>query len=545
MLFPRYPVGLLLLLFCWNPLVAQWDEPVFWDYKEWKLDAVLEDISQKHGLRFSYSRDFVELGAAVTYKAGGIPLESALTEVLDLAAISFIRLDAQVVLKKKKQKPRQKFRHRSLATIPLPKQVPQMSPLYPFEDAAERLANLLRRPPPYNTVVLLPFTSVKNIDEPENRPELRTFTPAPGTPVSSGRLAQVSLIPYVGTNAMKSSELVNRLSVNVVWGTNGGVSGFEIGGLINHIRKNVVGLQLAGLGNVVNGSVKGMQFAGAFNVSKGDLDGIQFAALINSVGGGRAVQITGGMNLSYGNISGFQGSGLVNRTRGNMDGLQVAGLVNTATGKVRTQIALLGNRAEQVRKAQLGLLLNKTTVLEGFQFALVNITDTVTRGALPVSFLTIVKSGYNRMELSAGDFLSAGLARKVGTHAFYNIFYGGFRWQQGEQAWGLGYGIGSAPQLGRRFLLNLELLGIQVKESAPWFQELHLLNQFRCLLGAIVGRRTEFFAGPTANLMLSKKYDPETDVRGSAFVPPTLYDFTDARGLNRKFWVGFNAGLRF
>lgn len=545
MLFSRYPVRLLLLLFCWNPLSAQWDEPVFWDYEQWTLDAVLEDISRHHGINFSYSRDFVELGTTLSYKASGIPLETALTAVLDLADISYIRLDAQVVLKKKKGKPKPKFHQNSLASLPLPEQVPQLSPLYPVEDATERLANLLRRPPPYNTVVLLPFTSVKKIDQITNKPGLKSPVPTLVRARNTGRLAQVSLLPYVGTNALKSSELVNRLSVNVVWGTNGGVNGFEIGGLINHIRKNVVGLQLAGLGNIVNGSVKGMQFAGAFNVSKGVLDGIQFAALINGVGGGSAVQITAGVNLSYGNISGFQGAGLFNRTRGEVDGLQLAGIMNRASGKVRTQIALLGNRATQVQKAQLALLLNKTTILEGFQFALVNIADTVRRGAVPVSLLTIVKSGYNRVEVAAADFLSAGLAWKPGTHAFYNIFYGGFRWQTGEQIWGLGYGIGSAPQLGSRFLLNLELLGIQIKESGPWFEQLHLLNQFRCLLGAIVGKRTEFFAGPTANLMLSKKYNPETDIRGSAFVPRTLYEFTDARGLNRKFWIGFNAGLRF
>lgn len=543
MYFSRFSVWLLIFLFCRLPLLAQWDAPAYWDYRMAPLGSVLEDIGRKYGVNFSYSPDFIEVDRKVTHNASGRLFEPALAELLDLAQVSFIRMESQVVLKQKKAQASPKIKHLRLSARPLPTEVPQLSPLYPVEDAAERLANLMRRPAPYNDLVPLPDNPIKTsagssqprnysvqpVSLPENKP--------------AGRLAQISLLPYIGTNAFNSQQLVNRLSVNVVWGTNGGVSGFEVGGLINHIRKNVVGFQVAGLGNMVNGRVQGMQFAGAFNVNRGQLDGFQLASLFNGSGGGKAVQLAGGFNLAYGNISGLQAAGLFNRAGGSVDGLQVAGLMNVAEGKVRTQIALLANVSGQIEKSQLSLLFNKTATLEGLQFSLVNVSDTVRRG-VPVGILTLVKNGYNRLEVSAGDLLSAGIAVKPGAYVFYNIFFVGFRWQAGEHALGLGYGIGSALRLGGRALLNLELLSTQIDESGTGFNTLHLLNQFRCLFEARVGKRTSFFAGPTFNVMLSKKYNPETGIWGTALVPHTLYDFTDSRGLNRKIWIGFNAGIR-
>lgn len=523
-------------------LFAQASPLAHWDYREAQLEEVLSDISRTYGVNFSYSSDFIAVDRKVTHQAAGATFEVALEQLLDKVGVTFARIESQFVLRKKNVRRLSKITFRTLPVLPLASEVPQLSPLYPVPDAAERLATLMKRPPPFNDLLPLVPTPAPVVVAEDVRDPLRRVALV----ISKGksRLAQVSLLPFVGTNAFNSQRMTNRLSVNVVWGTNGGVNGFEVGGLLNHIRKNVVGLQLAGVGNMVNGSVQGMQFAGVFNVSRGKLDGIQVATLFNHSGGGPAVQLTGGFNLSSGNVAGLQAAGLFNRSAGNVAGLQVSGLTNIALGDVRTQLSLLFNHAREVEKAQMSLLLNRSTVLRGFQFGLVNISETVS-GGMPFGFLTLVKNGYNRIEIATGELLTSGVAIKPGARVFYNIFYLGLRSGKEGNLWGLGYGIGTAPRLGKRYLLNLELLSTQIREDRPWFDDLHLLNQFRCLLEAGLGRRFGIFAGPTANLMFSRRYDPETDTYGSAFVPYTLYEETDEQGLNRKFWIGFNAGLRF
>ena len=522
-------------------LFAQASPLAHWDYREAQLEGVLADISVKYGVNFSYSSDFIGLDRKVTHQATGAMFEVALGQLLDGVGVTFTRIESQFVLRKKNVRRLPKITFRPLPVLPLASEVPQLSPLYPVPDAAERLATLMKRPPPFNDLLPLPVTPAPVIASDPQAPLRRMDL---SRPQDKSRLAQVSLLPFVGTNAFNSQRMTNRVSVNVVWGTNGGVNGFEVGGLLNHIRKNVVGLQLAGVGNIVNGSVQGMQFAGGFNMSRGKVDGIQFATIFNHSGGGPAVQLAGGFNLASGNVAGLQAAGIFNRSGGNVVGLQVSGLMNFALGDVRTQLALLFNHAREVEKAQMSLLFNRSTVLRGFQFGLVNMSETVS-GGVPFGFLTLVKNGYNRIEIATGELLTGGVAIKPGAEVFYNIFYFGLRTEKANNLWGLGYGIGTAPRLGKRYLLNLELLSTQIREGRPWFDELHLLNQFRCLLEAKLGRRFGIFAGPTANLMFSRRYDPETDTYGSAFVPYTLYEETDERGLNRKFWIGFNAGLRF
>ncbi len=545
MLFNRWLMTGFLVFVLGYPSLAQGDQPAVWAYHEADMEAVLADIGRNYGVSFSYSKDFIAIHKKITHTAAGETFEAALGKLLEGANITYVRVGSQFVLRKKPMRRLSKMTFFPIVPLPLASEVPQLSPLYPVPDAAARLANLMKRPPPYNDLLSLPVTPVLPVAAPENtasRASLRRIE-LPEKREQS-RLAQVSLLPYVGTNAFNSQRLTNRLSVNVVWGTNGGVNGFEVGGLFNHIRKNVVGLQLAGVGNMVNGSVQGMQFAGVFNISRGKVDGIQRAALFTHSGGGPAVQFSGCFNLATRDTEGLQVAGLLNRSSANMEGLQVAGLMNIAGGDVRTQLALLSNHAREVQQAQISLLVNRATVLRGFQFGLVNISETV-EGGMPLGVLTIVKNGYNRIEISTGEYLTTGLALKLGAQVFYNIFHVGYRWQTGQNLWGLGYGIGTAPRLCKRYLLNLELLGTQIREDNSWLDHLHLLHQFRVLLEAGLGRRFGVFVGPTANLMLSRRYDPTTDTRGSAFVPYAWYDMTDGSGLNRKFWIGCNAGVRF
>ncbi|MEO0340728.1 MAG: hypothetical protein AAF242_16160, partial [Bacteroidota bacterium] len=116
--------------------------------------------------------------------------------------------------------------------------------------------------------------------------------------------------------------------------------------------------------------------------------------------------------------------------------------------------------------------------------------------------------------------------------------------EQDEVGWSLGYGIGSSIKLGPRFLLNLEAISSHVNEREGWTSELNQLNQFKVLFDGRFGRKTSLFVGPTLNQMISEIFDPETGEYGTTIAPRPFSDKTKGTR-NTKWWIGFNAGLRF
>src|SRR5690606_6041715 len=94
---------------------------------------------------------------------------------------------------------------------------------------------------------------------------------------------QVSFLPPVGTNLKMSGLIKNYTSLNILGGYAYGVGGFEVAGLYNITRWDVVGAQVAGLTNIVGGNVKGAQAAGLYNRSQGILEGVQVAGLNNDL----------------------------------------------------------------------------------------------------------------------------------------------------------------------------------------------------------------------------------------------------------------------
>ena len=232
------------------------------------------------------------------------------------------------------------------------------------------------------------------------------------------RLAQISILPYVGTNSSKSDEIKNNFSFNVLWGTNGGVEGIEVGGFVNTVIRDVYGVQVAGLGNSVGGNVIGTQASGLFNIAGGRVQGVQASGLFNISGDADAIQFSGLFNVAGGDFSGIQTSGLFNTSKGT-SGIQVAGLFNASGAKTKTQVSGLVNVAGDVGVGQVAGLMNIGKKVNGFQIGLINIADTI--AGTPIGLLNIVKKGYNRVEFSAGEALLANFALKLGAKSFYNI----------------------------------------------------------------------------------------------------------------------------
>lgn len=539
-------------------LQTGWAQPmgkvVSFAYEDQELGVVLDDISTKHDVRFAYSRDLIPVDQKISVRVTSKPLNKALDELLKHTPVVYAPIAGQVMLRVDRNK-----RVMRLSKLePPPRKVEQMSPIHPPRPAEEMLLAQWRRERAGYTRVAPIRNSQPQPREIEGgkreEPRLEEYQlpifEYDGAHGPTHRLAQISVFSSVGTNFKRSERVTNHVSVNLLWGTNGGVEGVEVGGLVNSVTQDVKGLQIAGLGNRVAGNTIGTQAAGLFNANQGEVKGLQMAGLFNKTGDADAIQAAGLYNKS-GGFSGVQMAGLFNVAGGQSNGIQLASLFNYSRKKTHTQLSTLFNIGGDVSWGQASTLLNVGKEVQGFQFGLVNVADTVSGAS--IGLLNLVKKGYNRVEFSGGEGFHANFALKLGAHSFYNIFHVGAHWDQREEAgvqqdvnvsWGLGYGFGSALRLGRGTLLNVEAVAIHVNEAERWTDQLNLLNQFRLLLDVQVGGRMSLFAGPVGNLMVSKLYDADADRYGSMIVPYTLYDET-TNGTNVKAWVGFNAGIRF
>ncbi len=528
----------ILFWFAASATAQPLSQKVSFAYANEPIENIINDISRKYSVQFSYSRDFVPLDHRVSVSVKNQPLSVALDEVFHSTSIEYAAIGDQVALRPDRRKNQQLT---SIET--LRGKVRQTSPIYPnpvTEVPAHKIKrNKQEEMPALDKKQTVSVSGGNRVIELEVLPyEVPVPNPVPVD--EENRLAQISLLPFLGTNALRSNRITNNLSLNVFWGTNGGVDGLEVGGFFNSITKDVKGVQVAGFGNMVGGAMVGTQAAGLFNVSGEASQGVQAAGLFNVSG----------------DFDGVQAAGLFNVSGGKAEGVQASGLFNVAKGKVHGQASALFNRAGDVSWGQVSTLLNVGKRVKGFQIGLINISDTISGGA-PIGLLNIVRDGYNRTEFSSGESLFANLGLKLGARSFYNIFHFGVRWddvsistdsnivQTGTfTTWGLGYGFGSAIGLGKRTLLNFELVGIHLNELEEWTNELNMLGQLRLTLDIRPGRNASFFLGPVGNILISKRINPETGEIGSSVAPYALYDET--RGdTNIKAWVGFQAGMRF
>ena len=253
-------------------------------------------------------------------------------------------------------------------------------------------------------------------------------------------------------------------------------------------------------------------------------------------------------------FSGLQVAPIMNSAGPGM-GVQVSGLMNINHGGIKTQVSGLMNIAGDVDYAQISPVMNIAKKVKGFQFGLINVADTVS--GVPIGLLNLVRKGYNRVEIFAGESLVANAGLKLGARSFYNIFQIGARWDNeitmdlnGNEnkgnvlTWGFGYGFGTAFKLNKKSLLNIELVGMHINEMESWTDRLNLLGQFRTTFDFKLCERLSFYAGPTFNVMFSNLYDPVSDTYGSRVLPVDPLFNVQEGSTNIQGWIGFSAGLR-
>lgn len=456
--------------------------------------------------------------------------------------------------------------------------------------------NMSRQYPDYDVtpmerIYLRPYSPVEEVGI------VRTFVPeqqrlqAENIDIIQTRIGQISVWPNVGTNLKLSGQIENRFSLNILAGYSAGVRGVELGGLVNIDRKDVSGFQAAGLGNVVGGTATGVQVGGIFNNNRKDVKGLQVAGISNVLLDTiKGVQMAGISNILRGsmygwqlagisnytseevdgvqisgianyaqkdvdvlqvagifnigeNVNGFQVSGLINASRGNVGGWQIAGLSNFSKTVGLSQLAGLGNIASsRVKGAQIAALFNYSKYVDGGQFAFINIADSV--GGIPIGFVSIVRKGYHKIEISAEEVLYTNLTYKIGVRRFYNIFTAGIQPGSDGPVWGFGYGIGGQIGTGK-VVVSLDLKGTQIMENVEQ-QAFNASFRFNPVVGIKLIRRLSVFAGPAINLHVSDLKDPVSGEFITKIAPEKTLLWEDVPGTETLFqlWWGGNIGLR-
>lgn len=312
---------------------------------------------------------------------------------------------------------------------------------------------------------------------------------------------QASILPFLGTNHGLSGNIINDYSINLIAGYSLGVAKLEVGSLINVVRGNVTGFQLGGVANVVGNNVAGFQYA---NV----------------------------LNMTLGNVNGFQGTNFINYIGRDLTGFQVAGVGNVVVGTLRGyQLSAGYNYAH--------------TVKEGHQIGFVNYADSTAK--IPFGLFSWVHSnGYRRYEFSTDEFNYFNTAFKTGVSRFYNIFNLGFNGLAADKPLiTIGYGLGTAQNLGRGWMANADLTGSFV---IPDHESAEALGQglFKFALGMEkkFGSRFALFVGPSVNMFTSKDSGVINAAENKGFSPIWIGRKPD-NTTKIYGWVGFQAGIRF
>ena len=345
------------------------------------------------------------------------------------------------------------------------------------------------------------------------------------------RDAQISLLPFVGTNHLISGQVTNDFSLNLIAGYSGGVGAFEFGGFANLVRGNVSGMQVAGTINLVGGSLNGFQFSGFSNHVFGESDGIQIAGVANTF---------------WNNASGMQIAGFGNFNYQDFKGLQIAGATNITLGKQRGwQIASFANIAGELQSIQIAPFNIARNVTKGRQIGVFNIADSTTKS--PIGLLSFVrKNGYRRFEFAYNELTPFNLTFKTGVRKFYNILTAGISPKDSLQnyVWSYGYGVGTSLKLNRRetALLNIDFTVNAINVGVQ--KRFNQLNRLQLNYEQRIGKRLTFAIGPSFNILATRLESLEYQHISKQIKQLVLFDETYNNRWQLKGWMGYQVGLR-
>jgi hypothetical protein len=364
------------------------------------------------------------------------------------------------------------------------------------------------------------------------------------------QLMQVSFLPFIGTNERLSGNVINDYSLNLLGGYSMGTRQVELGFFFNIDRGDVSWLQIAGFGNLVGRNVYGIQAAGFANVNGGETKAIQLAGFANTnLGESIGVQVAGFANTNLKGMNGVQVAGLGNVTIGDSKGVQVAGLGNVQVGDYRgSQFAGLSNIAtKKISGSQVATFFNHAKIVQGTQIGLINYADTL--GGVPIGLLSIVKTGYHKIELSADEVFYTNLAFRSGVRKFYTMLHAGFKPDKSlnpgdSSVWTFGYGLGTARKISKKIFLNIDASAQHVNKGS-FTNALSLLNKIHVGFDFQLAKGFSLYTGATLNGYLTNNNYKEYPVLFTDFKPNVFYDENIGTSNNLKMWLGAKVALRF
>lgn len=350
---------------------------------------------------------------------------------------------------------------------------------------------------------------------------------------------QASLTPGLSSHGMMSSQVINKVSLNILGGYTAGVNGFEIAGVFNLTKGDVNKFQAAGLFNAVGGAVDGIQIAGLHNDVRKTLNGVQAGGLLNLVKeDAKGVQIAGAMNIVSGNMKGVQAAGLVNIVSKENNGIQIAGLGNiNSRNSHGVSIGGLGNLTSGTSTGvQLGGLFNYAKNNKGFQLALVNLSDSSSGTSL--GLLNFVGNGYHKVSLYANELTNTNIAYKSGNANLYNVLFAGKNFSDSSRVETFGLGFGHDFVFSKRISVAPEL-SFQYLYLGNWKYS-NTLTKFQVNLQIQLFKGFTIFGGPSYSYYNSDA-PPGSSAKGyRQEVPPRKHHTFSG---NNQGWYGWNAGI--
>lgn len=335
---------------------------------------------------------------------------------------------------------------------------------------------------------------------------------------------QVSFLPYLGTNGTLSGSITNSYSFNVLGGYSGGFRALEVGGIFNIDRDTSSGAQFAGVYNLTAGPFHGAQFSGVLNNHFSNFQGGQFAGVANTCSG---------------KFEGFQAAGVINFSRKELNGIQAAGVLNYANRVKGTQLAGVINTTSSIEGIQIAGLVNTAKTVKGMQLGFINIADTVK--GIQLGFLSFCKTGVHQVEYSYTDALPHNATFRTGSRHFYNIISLGYS-PQSQEAYAVGYGVGSKRKLSKVSALNFELTGTALYLGL--WNDINSLYRLSIHHEWVLFKTISLVAGPDFNFYYSNGLgSPLPGYKSQISYIKPIRSFDLNAGRQGFFWVGFHLGI--
>lgn len=354
---------------------------------------------------------------------------------------------------------------------------------------------------------------------------------------------QLSYVYPLSTNGFWAYKYANRFSINILAGLNGGVEGFEAGGIAN----------------INNGSVRGFQGAGVFNLNRRSVDGAELAGIFNINGGyTKGTQIAGIFNLNAASANGLQVAGIFNLNAGSFEGLQAAGIFNTNVSLKNEQpknlvqlsgifninttefkgfqgSGILNISADSMVGAQIGLI-NAATYIKGVQIGLINIVAKRSK-VLPIGLISIVPNGVHEIEFAAGDLIYANANLKLGVNALYTIFRVGASYGK-KPTYSCGIGLGSNIKFSDKAKLSFELTSSNIIDYQTFL--FNQLTKFDINFKYNIFKHFAIFAGPSFNNYFFLTNNSENEPLLKPLYSLYSQNYNNFKTYN---WIGANLGI--